>query len=196
MSSESWDDYVETIAAGLRGMEATDRSGARLPAPEAVAQWVTLTRAVYDRDGQVFLFGNGGSAAMAAHMATDACKNGLLRAMSFSDSTLLTATSNDLAFEQTFSLPLERLARKGDLAIAISSSGNSPNVIRALETAERIGVDTVTLTAKAVGNRARTLGRLNFYVPLRRYGWAESAHQILLHHWFDEYLNRYGQGAM
>jgi D-sedoheptulose 7-phosphate isomerase len=116
--------------------------------------------------------------------------------MYLSDTALHTATINDLAFEHTFSLPLERLARKGDLAIAISSSGNSPNVIRALETAERIGVDTVTLTAKAVGNRARTLGRLNFYVPLRRYGWAESAHQILLHHWFDEYLNRYGQGAM
>ena len=45
----------------------------------------------------------------------------------------------------------------------------------------------MTLTAKAVGNRARTLGRLNFYVPLRRYGWAESAHQILLHYWFDQY---------
>jgi D-sedoheptulose 7-phosphate isomerase len=109
---------------------------------------------------------------------------------------MLTATSNDLSFDQTFSLPLERLARKGDLAIAISSSGNSPNVVRALEAAEKLGVTTVTLTAKAVGNRARTLGRLNFYVPLRRYGWAESAHQILLHYWFDEYLNRYGNGAM
>ena len=66
----------------------------------------------------------------------------------------------------------------------------------ALEVAEGLGVSTITLTAKAVGNRARTLGRLNFYVPLRRYGWAESAHQILLHYWFDEYLNRYGRGAM
>jgi D-sedoheptulose 7-phosphate isomerase len=194
--TESWTDYVETIAAGLRGLEATDRSGTVIPAGDAVTRWVTLTREVHDRDGQLFLFGNGGSAAMAAHLATDACKNGQLRAMSFSDSALLTATSNDLAFEETFALPLERLGRKGDLAIAISSSGNSPNVVRALEAADRIGVHTVTLTAKAVGNRARTLGQLNFYVPLRRYGWAESAHQILLHHWFDEYLNRYGQGAM
>jgi len=196
MKSESWDEYVDTIATGLRGLEATDRSGASLPARDAVTQWVALTREVHDRDGQLFLFGNGGSAAMAAHMATDACKNGNLRALAFSDSAMLTATSNDLSFDQTFSLPLERLARKGDLAIAISSSGNSPNVVRALEAAEKLGVTTVTLTAKAVGNRARTLGRLNFYVPLRRYGWAESAHQILLHYWFDEYLNRYGNGAM
>ena len=80
MKSESWDEYVDTIATGLRGLEATDRSGASLPPREAVTQWVTLTREVHDRDGQLFLFGNGGSAAMAAHMATDACKNGNLRA--------------------------------------------------------------------------------------------------------------------
>jgi D-sedoheptulose 7-phosphate isomerase len=196
MTSERWDEYVDTIAAGLRGLEATDRSGASLSARDAMAQWVALTREVHDRDAQLFLFGNGGSAAMAAHMATDACKNGHLRAMAFTDAALLTATSNDLAYDQVFSLPLERLARKGDLAIAISSSGNSPNVVRALETAQTIGVESITLTAKAVGNRCRTLGTLNFYVPLRRYGWAESAHQILLHYWFDEYLNRFGNGAM
>ena len=196
MTSEGWDDYIETIAAGLRRLEATDRSGTSLPARDAMAQWVALTREIHDRDGQLFLFGNGGSAAMAAHMATDACKNGNLRAIAFTDTAMLTATSNDLAFDQAFALPLERLARKGDMAIAISSSGNSPNVVRAREVADGIGVSTVTLTAKAVGNRARTLGRLNFYVPLRRYGWAESAHQILLHYWFDEYLNQYGKGAM
>lgn len=196
MTSEGWDDYIETIAAGLRRLEATDRSGASLPAHDAMAQWVALTREIHDRDAQLFLFGNGGSAAMAAHMATDACKNGNLRAIAFTDTAMLTATSNDLSFDQAFALPLERLARKGDMAIAISSSGNSPNVVRALEVAEGLGVSTVTLTAKAVGNRARTLGRLNFYVPLRRYGWAESAHQILLHYWFDEYLNRYERGAM
>jgi D-sedoheptulose 7-phosphate isomerase len=196
MTSESWDEYVETIAAGLRGLEVTDTSGASVPAHDAVTRWVTLTRELRDRDGQLFLFGNGGSAAMAAHMATDACKNGNLRAMAFTDAALLTATSNDLSYDEVFALPLERLARQGDLAIAISSSGNSPNVVRALEAAQKIGVDSVTLTAKAVGNRCRTLGTLNFYVPLRRYGWAESAHQILLHYWFDEYLNRFGNGAM
>ena len=196
MTPESWAEYVDTIATGLRGLVATDRSGKSLPPLDAVAQWVTLTHQVHERDGQLFLFGNGGSAGMASHMATDACKNGRLRAISFSDASMLTATSNDLTFEETFSLPLERLARRGDLAIAISSSGNSPNVVKALEAAERLGVEAVTLTAKGADNRARTLGRLNFYVPLRRYGWAESAHQILLHFWFDEYLNRYGQGAM
>lgn len=196
MTSESWDEYVETIATGLRGLEVTDKSGASVPAHDAVTRWVTLTRELRDRDGQLFLFGNGGSAAMAAHMATDACKNGNLRAMAFTDAALLTATSNDLSYDEVFALPLERLARKGDLAIAISSSGNSPNVVRALEAAQKIGVESITLTAKAVGNRCRTLGTLNFYVPLRRYGWAESAHQILLHYWFDEYLNRFGNGAM
>ncbi len=77
-----------------------------------------------------------------------------------------------------FALPLARLARAGDLLIAISSSGNSPNIVRALERRARLGVAAVTLTAKQPDNRARALGDLNFYVPLDRYGWVESAHQV------------------
>ena len=146
------------------------------------------------RGGQVFLIGNGGSAAMASHMAADALKNGHLRAHAFNDAALLTAAGNDAGYDQVFAIPLARLARAGDLLIAISSSGNSPNIVRALEAAAGLGVAAVTLTAKQPDNRARALGALNFYVPLDRYGWAESAHQVILHCWFDRYLDRHGSG--
>jgi D-sedoheptulose 7-phosphate isomerase len=92
-----------------------------------------------------------------------------------------------VAYDEVFSLPLERLGRAGDLLIAISSSGNSPNIIRALEVAQGVGIAAVTLSAMQPDNRARALGDLNFYVPVRRYGWAESAHQVILHYWFDQY---------
>jgi len=133
---------------------------------------------------------------MASHMAADACKNGGLRAMAFNDPALLTAIGNDVTFDELFALPLRRLAHQGDLLISISSSGSSPNIIRALEAARDIGMHCVTLSGKQPDNRSRALGDLNFYVPLPRYGWVESAHQLIIHYWFDQYLNRYGQGAV
>lgn len=193
---EGWTDYCETIAKGLRALVVTDREGRDLPAAEGVSRWVAMTRATQQRDAHLYIIGNGGSAGMASHMAADAAKNGRLRALAFTDPSLLTATANDLAYDQVFSLPLERLARAGDLLIAISSSGNSPNIVRALEVARGLGLGTVTLSGMRADNRARALGDLNFYVPLPRYGWAESAHQVILHYWFDQYQDVHGPGAI
>lgn len=193
---ETWDSYIDVVASGLGGLAVTDRAGAPVRADDAFARWVAMTRTVHDRDGCLYLIGNGGSAAMASHMAADACKNGLLRALALNDAALLTATSNDVSFDEVFSLPLERLARPGDLVVTISSSGNSPNIVRALETSRALGIATVTLSGKQPDNRSRRLGDLNFYVPLSRYGWAESAHQIVLHHWFDQYLAVHGPGPV
>lgn len=191
---EAWTDYVGTISEGLRRMVVTDRQGVELPAQDGVARWVAMTRAMHDRNGTLYIIGNGGSAAMASHMAADACKNGHLRAMAFNDMAMITATGNDLSYDQVFSLPLERLARAGDLLVTISSSGDSPNIVRALEARRALGVEAVTLSGKRADNRSRTLGDLNFYVPLSRYGWTESAHQVILHYWFDQYQKAHGQG--
>jgi D-sedoheptulose 7-phosphate isomerase len=196
VDAEAWSSYIESIAAGLRGMLVTDRRGLAIPPPEGFARWVAMTRTLHEGSGQLFIIGNGGSAGMASHMAADACKNGHLRAMALNDVALLTATANDLAYDQVFSLPLERLARAGDLVIAISSSGNSPNILRAVEAARSIPAEIVTLTGKGADNRARTCGDLNFYVPSPRYGWVECAHQLILHYWLDQYLNLYGEGAL
>jgi D-sedoheptulose 7-phosphate isomerase len=193
---ESWADYFETIAQGLRALVVTDRDGRSLPVADGVSQWVSMTRATQQRDAHLYIIGNGGSASMASHMAADAAKNGRLRALAFNDASLLTATANDVAYEETFSLPLERLGRAGDLLIAISSSGTSPNIVRALEVARSVGIAAVTLSAMRPDNPARALGDLNFYVPVRRYGWAESAHQVILHYWFDQYQHVHGPGAI
>ncbi len=193
---EGWTDYFETIAGGLRAMEVTDHAGTALTPGEGVARWVAATRVTQERGGQLYIIGNGGSAGMASHMAADACKNGHLRAFAFNDASLLTSISNDLAYDQVFSLPLQRLGRTGDLVVAISSSGNSPNIVRALETSRELGLESITLTGMRADNRARTLGTVNFYVDAPRYGWIESAHQVILHHWFDQYLCRHRGGAI
>lgn len=193
---ERWDDYRDHLTAGLRDMIATDRDGGVLTPAEAFGRWVRLTQEVHDAGRAVYFIGNGGSAMIASHMAADACKNGGLRAIAFNDAAMLTAIGNDMAFEDVFALPLQRIGQGGDLLISISSSGNSPNIVRGLEVGRRAGMHLVTLSGKRPDNRSRTLGDLNFYVPADRYGWVESAHQAIIHYWFDQYLNVYGNGAI
>ena len=193
---ERWQDYVSSMSVGLRDLVITDKTGAILTPAEGFERWIEITREIHAHGRNVYVIGNGASAAMASHVAADACKNGGLRAQAFNDPSLLTATANDLVFEQVFALPLARFGRAGDLLVAISSSGRSPNILRALESAQTIGMRIVTLSGKASDNPSRGFGDLNFYIPCSRYGWVEPAHHVILHYWLDQYLNLHGQGAV
>jgi D-sedoheptulose 7-phosphate isomerase len=193
---ESWTEYVASITGGLRDVAVTDRAGGDLAIADAFRRWVDLAHELNEGGHTTYFIGNGGSASIASHIAADACKNGKLRALAFNDVALMTATANDLAFDQLFALPLARLARPGDLLVSISSSGNSPNIVRGLEHARSIPMHTVTLSGWNADNRSRSLGDLNFYVGASRYGWIESAHLLILHFWLDQYLNVHGSGAI
>jgi D-sedoheptulose 7-phosphate isomerase len=193
---EAWPEYLGTASAALRDLAVTTVSGAALTADDGFRRWVEMVHAGRAQGQRIYFIGNGASAMMASHFAADACKNAGLSALAFNDVSLLTAIGNDVSFDEIFALPLGRLARAGDLVIAISSSGNSPNVIRALEKARSIAMQIVTLTGKGADNRARARGDLNFYVPADRYGWVECAHQLILHYWLDQYLNLHGGGAL
>jgi D-sedoheptulose 7-phosphate isomerase len=193
---EAWLEYLGAASACLRDLAVTTADGAALAPADGFRRWVALARDGHARDQRIFFIGNGASAMMASHFAADACKNARLNALAFNDASLLTAIGNDEAFEEIFSLPLRRLAREGDLVVAISSSGNSPNIVRALEAARSMRLQIVTLTGKSAGNTARSHGDLNFYVPADRYGWVECAHQLILHYWLDQYLNLHGGGAL
>jgi len=193
---EAWLDYLAAASACLRDLAVTTGDGAALAPADGFERWVGLARDGHAHDQRIFFIGNGASAMMASHFAADACKNAGLNALAFNDASLLTAIGNDEAFEEIFSLPLSRLARAGDLVVAISSSGNSPNIVRALDTARSQRLRIVTLTGKRADNKARARGDLNFYVPADRYGWVECAHQLILHYWLDQYLNLHGGGAL
>jgi D-sedoheptulose 7-phosphate isomerase len=193
---DSWDAYVAAIGSGLNGLSITDRSGAPLGAAGGFARWVDLTHDVRTHGQNIFLVGNGASAAMASHFAADACKNGGLRAQAFNDGPLLTCTGNDLAFDEVFALPLARFGRAGDMLIAISSSGQSANILKALDCARRLQMTIVTVTGKSADNPSRSLGDLNIHMPSSRYGWVESGHHVVLHYWLDQYLDKHAQGAI
>jgi D-sedoheptulose 7-phosphate isomerase len=195
-TSDSWDEYRGAIASALDRVSMTDRGGRALGAADGFQLWLDLTRDVHARGDRIFFAGNGASAAMASHFAADACKNGGLRAQVFHDAALVTCVANDVSFEQVFALPLSRLGRAGDMLITISSSGASPNIVRALECARHMGLRIVTLSGRKTDNPSRGFGDLNVYLPCERYGWIESAHHVILHYWLDQYLNQYGEGAL
>ena len=193
---ESWDAYVAAVGAGLTGLLITDKTGQDLGAAGGFARWVALTHEVQQRHQNIFLVGNGASAAMASHFAADACKNGGLRAQAFNDGPLLTCVANDLSFDDVFAQPLARFGRAGDLLITISSSGGSPNIVKALECARNLQLRIVTVSGRRADNPSRGFGDVNVYLPTERYGWVESGHHMVLHYWLDQYLDKHGQGAI
>ena len=141
----------------------------------------------YEEGRTLFVFGNGGSAALASHFACDIGKGTVagrakrLKTIALTDNVaLITAWANDKAYEEIFSEQLESLAEKGDIALAISGSGNSPNVIRGLEAGRRLGVQTLVLTGFA-GGRAKTLADLCLIVPSDSMQHIEDAHLCATH---------------
>jgi D-sedoheptulose 7-phosphate isomerase len=193
---EPWRGYLDAAAACLHELAVTTRGGDALAPSDGYSRWIALAQEGHAAGRHVYFIGNGASAMMASHFAADACKNAGLSALAFNDASLLTAIGNDASFEEIFALPLQRLGRAGDLVVAISSSGNSPNVIRGLDVARSMSLAIVTLTGMGADNQARRRGDLNFYVPASRYGWVECAHQLILHYWLDQYLNLHGRGAV
>ena len=105
----------------------------------------------------VFFIGNGGSAAIASHMTADFMKNGGMNTYSLYDNAVLTCMGNDYGYEYVFSKPLEFLGREKDLLVAISSSGNSPNIINAIHTANNKGMEVITFTGFKEDNQAKQL---------------------------------------
>ncbi len=183
--ASSWTGHVARLAGMLAEVSFHLAGGREIGAAPGFRRWHTLTRAVRRRRGTVFLVGNGASASMASHLAADLAKNAHVHTEVFSDLSLITAISNDLGYERVFSEPLSRRAKPGDLLVAISSSGRSPNILAAARAARRHGLEIVTLSAMDPRNPLRRRGTLNVFVPADTYGFAESCHAAILHHWMD-----------
>lgn len=185
MSRETWRDHIKEFSRQLHDLSCRDSGGGEIGQETCFDIWKKLTVELKLARRIVYLIGNGASASMASHMAADLAKNAQVHTEVFSDLSLITAISNDMGYENVFSEPLSRRAGKGDMLVAISSSGKSPNILKAVEKAKEIGLDVITLSAMGEDNPLRSAGDLNLYVPASTYGYAESCHAAVLHHWID-----------
>lgn len=142
-------------------------------------------------DGKkIMLIGNGGSASIASHIAVDLWKNGNIRATAFNDSSQLTCLSNDIGYPFVFEKPIEVFADKGDVLIAISSSGRSENILNGADAARKKGCEVLTMSGFKPDNPLRPRGKINFYVPSNSYGYVEITHLALCHLFVDTIIAR------
>lgn len=181
----TWQQNCQSLSKLLFNLSIRDGSGHDYELDEGFAQWRAYCLKLKANRQKMFLIGNGASSSMASHFATDIIKNSGIRTLTFTDASLLTAVSNDISFEEVFAEPIKWQAKEGDMLVAISSSGNSPNIVKALAQAQEQKLITVTLSAMSEKNIIRSLGDLNFYIGAETYGHAESGHAVILHHWMD-----------
>ena len=153
----------------------------------ALAEAAEVLLDCYHRDGTVFVLGNGGSAATASHFACDLAKGTLtsgapaFRVIPLTDNVpLLTAWANDTSYERVFAEQLSALVREGDVVVAISASGTSPNVLAAANVARRVGATTIALTGRS-GGWLYGLADLTVRVPADLIEQVEDAHVVIAH---------------
>jgi D-sedoheptulose 7-phosphate isomerase len=154
---------------------------------ERVAQVIDLLRQALREERQIFVFGNGGSAANASHFVTDLGKGASdkigsrFRCLSLNDNvSWLTALGNDYAYEEIFSRQLMNYARPGDLVLVMSVSGSSPNVVKAVEWAKSNGLRTIALVGGKKGRLAE-LAEMVLVIEDTHYGRVEDAHMGICH---------------
>jgi len=178
---ERLDRYFATLSDALHGAEATDRAAKGMPLADG-CEWVRkAAHETHNAGNKIIFVGNGGSAGIASHLAIDFSKNGGLRSLAFNDASALTCLGNDLGYENVFAKQLDFHARPGDLLIAISSSGRSPNILNAVKAARTHDCKVVTFSGFTEGNDLRKTGDVNFYVKSHEYGFVEVAHLALCH---------------
>src|SRR3954470_18142404 len=152
-----------------------------------VGEAIEILKQARDQNRRIFVCGNGGSASTASHFACDIVKGASFgrqsrfRIMALTDSLpTITAYSNDVSYDCVFTEQLKNFAQPDDIVIAISGSGNSPNVVKAIEYANSIGCKTVALTGRD-GGKLGTLANVEVRVQSPHMGRIEDAHLIVCH---------------
>jgi D-sedoheptulose 7-phosphate isomerase len=170
------DRYLDRLRAGIDGLPR-----------ERLNQLGEILFRAYRNDKQVLVIGNGGSSSTASHMAADLAKNTIgpnmrrFRIMSLNDNAaIVTALANDLGYENVFSEQLTSLVGAGDVLIAVSASGNSPNILKAMRYARSRSAEVVGLFGFD-GGQAVALADLAIIVPSNDYGVVEDLHLVINH---------------
>jgi len=154
---------------------------------EAVSRLIELLRKILREDRQIFVFGNGGSAANASHFVTDLGKGSSdkigkrFRCLSLNDNvSWMTAIGNDYSYDDVFLRQLQNYGRKGDLVLALSVSGSSPNVVKAVEWANQNGLETIGLCGAKRGGLAK-IAKHSIVIDSTHYGRVEDAQMAICH---------------
>lgn len=181
--------YLAELHSLLDRIEITlPGTGERLSYADGILKAVEMIREAEVCGTKIMMMGNGGSAGICSHLTIDFWKNANVKAMTFSDPSLLTCLANDYSYAEAFAKCVERFGDARDVAICISSSGGSANILNAAVMAGQKGCRVITLSGFKADNPLRSLGDLHIYVPSYSYGMVENIHQIVIHQILDTKL--------
>ena len=178
-------DYFSRVATLLAQTQVTDVAGTPVGLDEAAARTVELFMQTGSRERKIVLVGNGGSASIAGHMEMDLCNRARVPAMVFNDPPVLTALSNDYGYVYAFERLFTLHGSAGDCLVAISSSGRSENILRAVDAARKHDCAVVTFSGFEPDNPLRQRGDFNYFIQSTHYGEVEVAHHALGHYLTD-----------
>lgn len=139
-----------------------------------------MIKSTNKKGGKIILVGNGGSAAIASHVAVDLTKTSGIRAVNFNEADLITCFANDYGYEYWVKEALKAYADRRDLVILISSSGKSPNIVNAAIMLAKMEIEFITFSGFEENNPLRGLGTVNFWVDSTQYNFVEMTHQAWL----------------
>ncbi len=189
-------DYFAELARLPDQTIVTDRDGREMAMAELFPIMSQRFAEIRDGAGKLMFVGNGASASIASHMALDFSKNGKVPSLAFNDSASLTALSNDEGYDQVFAKQVEYFGAAEDMLVAISSSGNSENIIKAVQSARAKGADILTFSGMKLDNPLRQLGDYNLFVPSGEYGFVEVVHGGLIHGLLDIFMGWSAQSGL
>lgn len=187
------ENYYRLLNERINATSVTDAGGTELSLEHGVAGACDLILKSTGAGGTVMFIGNGGSASISSHMAIDFWKNGEMKSTAFNDFAQLTCLGNDYGYEHIFEKPIDMFAVSGDVLVAISSSGKSPNILLGVEAAKKKQCSVITMSGFAPDNPLSASGDLNFHVPDGNYGPVEILHQSLCHCILDRIMALQGK---
>jgi D-sedoheptulose 7-phosphate isomerase len=185
----TFSEYSQELNRLLSLIEVTADSGRRMSLEEAMECTILTILSKKSDNKKIIVIGNGGSAAIASHMQNDLCKACAVRSLVFNEAPLLSALANDLSYKVAFEFLVNLWAERGDVLIAISSSGQSENIILAADAARNKDCSVITFSGFKSNNPLRRKGLINFYIPIEHYGFVELGHSILTHYISDAAKN-------
>lgn len=174
-------EWYEQLGRAVKSARAAIRNRQAGFEP-ALDEAASLIRRARDAGASIWWVGNGGSAAICSHLAQDMMNKLSVKSLYHGDSSLLTCMANDFGYRDVYARPLATLAEKGDLLIAISSSGNSENILRCVDLAEKKGMGVITLSGFDPSNKLWNRDSdVSFFVASHLYGIVEMSHEAILH---------------
>ena len=183
----SFNKRLSNFKSVLSNVSLTNSSALDLSIEDGLHNFYLALSKLKDASGCLYIIGNGGSAGVASHAATDFFNVAKIKTFTLHESSLLTCMTNDFGYENAFARMLDQVINNHDVLIAISSSGNSINIRNAVEVAKKHQAIIITLSGFSKDNSLRKMGNINIWLDSDDYGFVEIGHQFLLHNIADRF---------